>query len=72
MRCENKFCFYQSQNECIYNDVELDCNGTYKRCIKIKLNDEELKNLKEDSKNDLIYLAKEFSKKKNESIFTLK
>lgn len=71
MRCENKFCIYQSQNECIYNDVELDRNGTCKKCIKIKLNDEELKNLKEDSKNDFIYLSKEFSKKRNESILTL-
>ena len=71
MRCENKFCIYQSENKCILDNVSLDCNGTCKTCIRINLTDEELEKFKHDSYFDYAYLGKEFSKRKSEAILTL-
>lgn len=42
MKCENKFCIYFSENECMLDEVELDIGGSCKCCIYIKISEKEL------------------------------
>ncbi len=42
MKCENKFCIYFSDNECILEEVELDIQGSCTKCIYINLSEKEL------------------------------
>jgi hypothetical protein len=59
MRCQNKFCIYQDNGECFHKEVPHDENGNCTRHIYIKISDEELKQRKVDSVDDLQYLASE-------------
>lgn len=42
MKCENKFCIYFSDNECILDEAELDIQGSCTKCIYINLSEKEL------------------------------
>lgn len=46
MRCENEFCIYQTDNNCILNNIELDINGTCLSCILIQIPNETLNEFK--------------------------
>ena len=37
MRCENIFCVYQKNDECILKEIELDVLGQCRQCIYINL-----------------------------------
>ncbi len=43
MRCENKFCIYWNENECILDDISLDVQGNCEDCIYVNIDEENLK-----------------------------
>lgn len=63
MRCQNKFCIYQNDGECFHKEVPHGENGNCLRCIYVKISDEEIMKLKEDTVDDLKYLMEEKVKK---------
>ena len=40
MKCENIFCVYQKNDECILDEIELDILGQCRECIYIDLPDD--------------------------------
>jgi len=40
MKCENIFCVYQKNDECILEEIELDILGQCRECIYIDLSDD--------------------------------
>ena len=43
MMCENLFCIYWENGECVLDEVTLDCQGKCNECIYIKLDEKEIK-----------------------------
>ena len=43
MKCENKFCVYQDEGECVFGETEVDVRGVCKKYIAVKIDDVELK-----------------------------
>lgn len=68
MKCENKFCVYQNERKCIFDETEIDDRGVCEKYIPVKIDDVELKKLKNDSTNDLVYIGKEKLKKNNHKL----
>ena len=64
MLCNNKFCIYQNSGECFHKEVPHDESGVCSRKIYIKISDEQLKQFKKDSVDDLRYLAREEAKRR--------
>lgn len=56
MRCKNKFCIYHDNGECFVDEVRHDESGKCLRCVYVKISDEEIMKLKEDTVDDLQYL----------------
>ena len=50
MNCENLFCIYQKDNQCILDEIDLDITGMCTSCIYINIDNESL----EKSKNELL------------------
>ncbi len=48
MRCENEFCIYQEQGECILDDIKLDIIGQCTDCIYVNIPEEILENFKSE------------------------
>ncbi len=46
MICENKFCLFQENAECLLDEIELDICGSCRTCIYVNFTDEELKKKK--------------------------
>ena len=46
MKCENRFCIYWNKNECILEEIELDCSGMCESCIYIDIDEVELNTLR--------------------------
>ncbi|MBQ3548153.1 MAG: hypothetical protein IJA44_06750 [Clostridia bacterium] len=44
--CENEFCIYQKQGNCILESVQLDIQGNCVDCIYIDIDEDTLSNLK--------------------------
>ena len=51
MLCDNFFCIYYSQGECILDEIELDIQGSCKCCIYIKMGEKEL----QKKRDELLY-----------------
>ena len=47
MRCENNFCIYCDNNQCILENISLTANGTCSDCIHINIDDDILKSEKQ-------------------------
>ena len=47
LSCENEFCIYQKQGECILKSVQLDIQGNCMECIYINVEQDTLDTLKE-------------------------
>ena len=47
LSCENEFCIYQKQGNCILDSVCLDTQGNCMDCIYVNIEDDNLNNLKE-------------------------
>ena len=47
LSCENEFCIYQKNENCILDVIHLDVNGNCTDCIYINIEDDALINLKE-------------------------
>lgn len=47
MKCENLFCIYQSDDNCLLEHIDLDIQGQCKECIYPDIDEEYLKKLKE-------------------------
>ncbi len=45
--CQNEFCIYQKQGNCILKSIQLDTQGTCIDCIYINVEEDTLNNLKE-------------------------
>ena len=46
MKCQNFFCVYQKQGECILDEITLDIDGRCEDCIYVNINDDLLQKLK--------------------------
>ncbi|MBQ3005473.1 MAG: hypothetical protein IJD88_06035 [Clostridia bacterium] len=46
MNCENDLCIYQENGVCILDEIELDFQGQCTACIRIDIEDSDLKKLK--------------------------
>lgn len=53
LTCENEFCIYQNQGECILKSIQLDIQGNCVDCIYINVEEEALNNLKERQLSNL-------------------
>lgn len=53
LSCENKFCIYQKQGNCILKSVQLDIQGNCLDCIYINIEEDTLEKLKEKLLSDL-------------------
>ena len=51
--CENEFCIYQKQGNCILESVQLDMRGNCAECIYINVEENDLNNMKEKLLRDL-------------------
>ncbi len=47
LSCENEFCIYQKQGNCILESVQLDIRGNCIDCIYVNIDENTLCNLKE-------------------------
>ena len=47
LSCENEFCIYQKQGNCILESVHLDIQGNCMDCIYVNIEDDDLNRLKE-------------------------
>ena len=57
MVCENLFCIYQQEGECLLQEIQPDCTGVCTNCIypilnEDYLNQEKLKLLQKHQQND--------------------
>lgn len=48
MLCENIFCIYYSDEECILDEIELDVCGCCRSCIYVNIPEKELKKKREE------------------------
>ena len=48
MTCENIFCIYQRNNECILEEISLDIMGICDNCIYVDIDTKMLNELKEN------------------------
>lgn len=48
MTCENIFCIYQRNNECILEDIDIDITGACANCIYVDIAQKQLTELKEN------------------------
>ena len=48
MTCENIFCIYQRNNECILEEISLDIMGICDNCIYVHIDTKMLNELKEN------------------------
>ena len=48
MICENIFCIYQRNNECILEEINLDITGACADCIYVDIGQKQLNELKEN------------------------
>ena len=46
LSCENEFCIYQKDGNCVLNQIDLDITGTCVNCIYVDLSEETLSELK--------------------------
>lgn len=46
MFCENEFCIYQENRQCILDKISLDIQGRCKECIYIDIDEINLQNFK--------------------------
>ncbi len=53
LSCENKFCIYQKQGNCVLENVQLDIQGNCLDCIYINVEEDTLNNMKEKLLRDL-------------------
>lgn len=53
LSCENEFCIYQKNGNCIFESVQLDIQGNCVDCIYINIEKDILNNLKEKLLRDL-------------------
>ena len=53
LSCENEFCIYQKQGNCILESVRLDIQGNCTDCIYINVEADTLNKLKEKLLRDL-------------------
>lgn len=53
LSCENKFCIYQKQGNCILKSVQLDIQGNCVDCIYINVEEDTLNNMKNNLLKDL-------------------
>ena len=51
MLCENKFCIYYADDECVLDEIELDIQGSCKCCIYVNISEKEL----EKKRHEQIY-----------------
>lgn len=51
MKCENCFCIYEDNGECILKNIELDILGQCKECIYVRLEKKQLLELKTTQRN---------------------
>ena len=47
MLCENIFCIYYEDEECVLGETELDMTGSCKNCIYVSIPEKELKEKRE-------------------------
>ena len=57
LSCENEFCIYQKQGNCILENVHLDIQGNCIECIYINVEQDILNNLKKKLLRELEDLA---------------
>ncbi len=50
MNCENHFCIYQENNECLLKEISLDVCGNCTECIYIELEPDVLSRLKTETR----------------------
>ncbi len=48
MKCDNYFCIFYEEEECLFEETELDILGSCKNCIYVRIPDEELKKLRKE------------------------
>ena len=53
LTCENEFCIYQKQGNCILKSVQLDIQGNCTDCIYTDVKEDALNSLKEKLLKDL-------------------
>lgn len=51
MRCENIFCIYQKNGECILDEIEIDISGKCASCIFPNIDDDYLQKAKAKTLN---------------------
>ena len=58
MKCENYFCIYQKNGECVFDSIEIDIQGSCKDCIYINVDEEKLqlyKDIEREKLNNRLY-----------------
>ena len=55
MKCENYFCIYETNGNCILKEVSLDINGTCEECIYPSISQELLEKEKKRVLSELDY-----------------
>ena len=53
LHCENTFCIYETQNECMLDEINLDIQGNCLDCIYVNIDYETLKGAKENTHKQL-------------------
>lgn len=48
MKCDNLFCIYQNNGQCILKNIELDIEGRCKECIYPDIDEEKLQFIKNE------------------------
>ncbi len=48
MTCENIFCIYQRNNNCLLEEIKVDITGACADCIYVNIGQRKLKELKEN------------------------
>lgn len=59
--CENTFCIYQKQRNCILKSVQLDIQGNCVDCIYINVKEDTLNNMKEKLLRDMALKISSFT-----------
>ena len=50
MMCENLFCIYWEDDECVLSEITLDCQGKCQECIYVELEKSYLKRKREEQR----------------------
>ena len=53
MKCDNSFCVYQENDECILEEINIDTTGKCDSCIFINISDTDLYKYKNQLRNNL-------------------